>query len=111
MLAHYEGNMAKALLDLFPYIGLDKRKFIDSGNNNKLIVIPYIINNYICVGYLYWSSSENRKRFFDSFAEKNEFNPLHPSSWYSISKENLHKQKVLIIIKYDKILKSNLIND
>lgn len=44
----------------------------------------------------YWESIENRRNFFEDYAEKHAFDPLIASNWYSQSKENIMATKVKI---------------
>lgn len=41
----------------------------------------------------YWQVSDNRKRFFDSFATRKEFDPLIAFNWYSVSSTDVMEEK------------------
>ena len=58
-----------------------------------IIVFWDLISN---VGDSYWAKEESRRRFFDSFAEAQGFDPLVPKNWYSVSKEAIQKQRVFV---------------
>eukprot|EP00026_Physarum_polycephalum_P006606 Phypoly_transcript_06655.p1 GENE.Phypoly_transcript_06655~~Phypoly_transcript_06655.p1 ORF type:complete len:580 (+),score=87.68 Phypoly_transcript_06655:116-1741(+) len=64
ILVDYNGSLARALLDVFPDIGLDKSSF-------KFLQITH------------WSDVENRRRFFLDFSRKLGFDPLVAKNWYS----------------------------
>jgi hypothetical protein len=42
----------------------------------------------------YWTSKENRRKFFDSYAANRSFSPLIPDNWYSIDTNVIKKEKV-----------------
>jgi len=68
----YHGvSVMRALIDLFPDIGLDSSKF---GKNWRK-----------------WTDSKQRE-FFVTYATKRGFDPLDPKNWYS---QNLQKIKIL----------------
>jgi len=64
-LAQYKNNLAQALLQLFPYIGLDSKKISQFS--------PY-----------YWEDITNRRNFFEKFAKEHGFDPLIRKNWYNI---------------------------
>jgi hypothetical protein len=68
VLFYHNNNITKALVDLFPNIGLDPAKFI-----------------YVS----YWDKSENRRIFFENYAKKYDFDPLVPKNWYSQPRNKL----------------------
>jgi len=67
VLAFYDRNLARALLHLYPTVGLSKSE----------------------LGY--WDSGSNRREFFDNFAKDRGFDPLRPDKWYLFSKEDVHR--------------------
>jgi len=73
-LAYYNGSFTKALIDVFPEIGLEESNF-----------------SFLQKGY--WHSVGNRIKLFNSFANKRRFDPLFPHNWYSISSEDLRSFK------------------
>eukprot|EP00026_Physarum_polycephalum_P002046 Phypoly_transcript_02050.p1 GENE.Phypoly_transcript_02050~~Phypoly_transcript_02050.p1 ORF type:complete len:789 (+),score=103.44 Phypoly_transcript_02050:501-2867(+) len=60
------GGYAMTLLSLFPDIGLDPNLLPES-----------------------WRKTHKRRRFFEIFAEKNDFDPLVPENWYSQAKSKI----------------------
>jgi len=66
VLEYYGGSFAKALLQLYPDIGLDRTRFMALPNG-------------------YWASEQNRKGFFDAFAKEEGFDPLVPGNWYKVA--------------------------
>eukprot|EP00026_Physarum_polycephalum_P001892 Phypoly_transcript_01895.p1 GENE.Phypoly_transcript_01895~~Phypoly_transcript_01895.p1 ORF type:complete len:897 (+),score=113.58 Phypoly_transcript_01895:334-3024(+) len=61
-LEYYKGSLTKALLDLFPNIGLEPSLF----------------------GISKWKEKENRKQWFVEFASRSGFDPLVLSNWNSL---------------------------
>lgn len=39
----------------------------------------------------YWNKAENRRKFFLEFASANNFDPLIPANWYSVTHSKLHQ--------------------
>jgi len=64
ILVAYQCSLMKALLHLYPSIGLDPTKFKSIPRN-------------------YWKSAENRRGFLVAFARRKKFDPLVAASWYS----------------------------
>jgi len=69
VLSYYNSSIPKALSSLFPDIGLDITKFHNQLN--------------------FWDKSDNQLRFFESYADKYNFDPLNPNNWYSQSKRKI----------------------
>jgi len=61
---HHGGSLSKALLDLFPGIGLDKSELKSSRR---------------------WTDAGNRRKFFENYAKQCGFDPLLAENWYSES--------------------------
>ena len=106
----YHKNLAQALVDLFPEIGLEKQRFgeqcmspLTLSINFKYINI-YMILNYNHLPYFrscylphitdLWNSPSKRRRFFENFAKANGFDPYTPESWYALQKEKILVVKV-----------------
>eukprot|EP00026_Physarum_polycephalum_P003577 Phypoly_transcript_03590.p1 GENE.Phypoly_transcript_03590~~Phypoly_transcript_03590.p1 ORF type:complete len:736 (+),score=72.25 Phypoly_transcript_03590:158-2365(+) len=70
----HRGNVAKAILDLFPNIGLQIHKF------------KFFAMNY-------WSDVNNQKEFFRNFAKENKFDHAIAENWYSVSTQQIRSQK------------------
>jgi hypothetical protein len=71
VISHHKYKVSQALLDLFPNIGLDKSKF-----------------------WFQWAKVENRRKFFENFANLSGFDPLIPNHWYKQSREKIMATKV-----------------
>eukprot|EP00026_Physarum_polycephalum_P002368 Phypoly_transcript_02374.p1 GENE.Phypoly_transcript_02374~~Phypoly_transcript_02374.p1 ORF type:complete len:856 (+),score=113.95 Phypoly_transcript_02374:207-2774(+) len=66
LLKTFKGGYVKALLYLFPNIGLDESKFVSEQKK-------------------FWKDLKNRQSFFIEFAKRNDFDPSDPANWYSVS--------------------------
>lgn len=47
-----------------------------------------------------WREEENRKKFFEWYAKKNEFDPLVPDNWYRVSIESIMSFKVSFLFLF-----------
>eukprot|EP00026_Physarum_polycephalum_P001151 Phypoly_transcript_01152.p1 GENE.Phypoly_transcript_01152~~Phypoly_transcript_01152.p1 ORF type:complete len:1060 (-),score=94.29 Phypoly_transcript_01152:294-3473(-) len=65
---HHDNSLAKALLDLFPNIGLEKSKLA------KLAL---------------WHNTKIQRMFFEKYAKDNKFDPLVAENWYLQSKQDI----------------------
>eukprot|EP00026_Physarum_polycephalum_P001556 Phypoly_transcript_01558.p2 GENE.Phypoly_transcript_01558~~Phypoly_transcript_01558.p2 ORF type:complete len:464 (+),score=75.56 Phypoly_transcript_01558:1715-3106(+) len=82
VLAYYGGSLLKALVHLYPNIGIDKSKFY---------VLPA----------KYWQEEGNIKKFFDGFAKMQGFDPLNAKSWYTITVKQISStQKGESLLKF-----------
>eukprot|EP00026_Physarum_polycephalum_P003660 Phypoly_transcript_03673.p1 GENE.Phypoly_transcript_03673~~Phypoly_transcript_03673.p1 ORF type:complete len:675 (+),score=95.36 Phypoly_transcript_03673:213-2237(+) len=82
----YGGSFTRALMHVYPDIGLERKKFahLPSGH---------------------WSDRANRKQFFDAFARENHFDPLVSENWYSVSRQAvLSKPGSSVLEYYDRSL-------
>eukprot|EP00026_Physarum_polycephalum_P002518 Phypoly_transcript_02525.p1 GENE.Phypoly_transcript_02525~~Phypoly_transcript_02525.p1 ORF type:complete len:833 (+),score=92.99 Phypoly_transcript_02525:54-2552(+) len=70
VLTYYKGSYVKALIDLFPNIGLDYSKFS---------VLP---NGH-------WFQAKNQRYLLKTFARSKKFDPLVPENWYSITPDQI----------------------
>eukprot|EP00026_Physarum_polycephalum_P004271 Phypoly_transcript_04288.p1 GENE.Phypoly_transcript_04288~~Phypoly_transcript_04288.p1 ORF type:complete len:615 (+),score=69.63 Phypoly_transcript_04288:198-1847(+) len=75
------GGIYKALLHLFPDIGLDKSRFKADKSRGL------------------WDK-KNQQAAFDQFAQKNAFDPLKPNNWYHITAAQLQKTKLQTVVRY-----------
>eukprot|EP00026_Physarum_polycephalum_P002270 Phypoly_transcript_02276.p1 GENE.Phypoly_transcript_02276~~Phypoly_transcript_02276.p1 ORF type:complete len:794 (+),score=74.23 Phypoly_transcript_02276:119-2500(+) len=71
VLWYHSNSVSKALLDLFPEIGLDKLRLKST---------------------ILWNAV-NRRKFFEDFAKSHAFDPLLASNWYSHSQKHIAQQK------------------
>eukprot|EP00026_Physarum_polycephalum_P002695 Phypoly_transcript_02703.p1 GENE.Phypoly_transcript_02703~~Phypoly_transcript_02703.p1 ORF type:complete len:811 (+),score=66.41 Phypoly_transcript_02703:184-2616(+) len=83
VLSHHSHSITRALLDLFPEIGLDPSQF-------RLQQI---------------SSIEHRRKFFEKYAAAKGFDPLIPNNWYSQPRDKIVKFEngltILAFYKFD----------
>eukprot|EP00026_Physarum_polycephalum_P003118 Phypoly_transcript_03127.p1 GENE.Phypoly_transcript_03127~~Phypoly_transcript_03127.p1 ORF type:complete len:674 (+),score=87.16 Phypoly_transcript_03127:242-2263(+) len=67
VLRRHNKNIRRALIDLFPNIGLDKPHFWDKAHEA-----------------VDWHEPKRRREFFENFAKKNHFNPFQAENWYPL---------------------------
>eukprot|EP00026_Physarum_polycephalum_P003775 Phypoly_transcript_03789.p1 GENE.Phypoly_transcript_03789~~Phypoly_transcript_03789.p1 ORF type:complete len:743 (+),score=94.75 Phypoly_transcript_03789:50-2278(+) len=85
-LNQYGLSLRKALLDLYPDIDAwDLHRFRQKGKSSYADLAS-------------WKTLSSHKKFFESIAQKNDFDPLIASNWYSITKSALYRNKVGIYI-------------
>jgi len=72
----YYSSMIKALMDVYPDIGLEEAKFNPDIRKESVLRIPRIA-----------------KDFFGSFARKHGFDPLVAENWYYVSRSMLMSEK------------------
>ena len=75
IIKHHNNSVARALIELFPKIGLEKTKFWVQSASTQLIA---------------WRQEETRKKFFEKYAEVHSFDPNVAENWYL-----QHKKKIL----------------
>eukprot|EP00026_Physarum_polycephalum_P003023 Phypoly_transcript_03032.p1 GENE.Phypoly_transcript_03032~~Phypoly_transcript_03032.p1 ORF type:complete len:830 (+),score=97.20 Phypoly_transcript_03032:47-2536(+) len=87
----YMGGYCKAVMHLYPDIGLDRNKFQQYPNS-------------------YWLDATNRRKFFVEFAKQNGFDPLVAEHWYAFSKMDvLQSKRANSVLRYHKSLPDALI--
>lgn len=92
IVSYYKGSFKKAIMGLFPEIGLDPTLF--SSVPGILLSIKKIIINHSChidvilLIVNYWSDVGNRRKYLEKLAIKKGFDPLSPLGWYSASFDN-----------------------
>jgi len=69
ILNHYN-TVVKALSDAYPEIPFQEHRFSRVSRNH-------------------WNSAANRRKFFDSIAQENSFDPLSPESWYALATSDM----------------------
>eukprot|EP00026_Physarum_polycephalum_P000368 Phypoly_transcript_00368.p1 GENE.Phypoly_transcript_00368~~Phypoly_transcript_00368.p1 ORF type:complete len:1106 (+),score=136.69 Phypoly_transcript_00368:1680-4997(+) len=74
VLNYYNGSISKALMHLFPDIGLDPLSFANAPKN-------------------IWENVCNVRRWFENFATQRGFDPLHVAEWYQIKTEDITSVK------------------
>jgi len=70
--APYGSSLARALLDVFPDIEMDRKNPVKSGP---------------------WTAAINRRKFFEKFAEEHGFDPLVAKNWYPVTLEMILPRK------------------
>lgn len=114
VLGYYSRSLSKALMDLYPNIGLDHQLFL---RRPRIIFIFYLLLLFHyysfhlhfsnCLFYSiienFWQEKSNQRKFFDAIARKKHFNPLIASNWYPITHRNIVTQKVKL--KYYNIIR------
>eukprot|EP00026_Physarum_polycephalum_P002991 Phypoly_transcript_03000.p1 GENE.Phypoly_transcript_03000~~Phypoly_transcript_03000.p1 ORF type:complete len:301 (-),score=32.11 Phypoly_transcript_03000:189-1091(-) len=82
-ISYHQNSVPIALMDLFPDIGLDAKKFRSYEDR--------------------WKRVKNRRKFFETYAQEHGFSPLCPEDWHSHSfSDFLDKQGVLRLLSYHK---------
>eukprot|EP00026_Physarum_polycephalum_P001919 Phypoly_transcript_01922.p1 GENE.Phypoly_transcript_01922~~Phypoly_transcript_01922.p1 ORF type:complete len:959 (+),score=104.66 Phypoly_transcript_01922:166-3042(+) len=118
VLEQHSGSLSKALLHIFPDIGLDEKllpkmpdKFWYGIDYQKNLVrystinasnIPHnseldfsqdtipLLQRIVPHSKRFWAKVHNQREFFDAFAKRLEFDPLVPTHWYRIVAYNVH---------------------
>lgn len=99
MLAMHDGSYVKALMDLYPELHFDAKRF--RGYHCR-----FSTSMHICSAHLFIVSYEDndlsdphiRKSFFDSLAHQYKFDPLQTSEWYSIFTGHVALTKVRLFV-------------
>jgi hypothetical protein len=93
VLAHFKGSLTKALIVLFPEIGLDKSKFM------SLPSITTFFSPYLYLRFVdgYWKDIENRRQLLSAFACSKDKDPLSPKTWYNVDFNTFLSYKVTFI--------------
>eukprot|EP00026_Physarum_polycephalum_P003261 Phypoly_transcript_03271.p1 GENE.Phypoly_transcript_03271~~Phypoly_transcript_03271.p1 ORF type:complete len:688 (+),score=73.27 Phypoly_transcript_03271:396-2459(+) len=69
----FNSSLSTAIDQIFPEICIDKSRF------------KHVYQRY-------WFDIRNRRKFFESYAAKHNFDPLVPENWYSVLKESIIKE-------------------
>ena len=102
----------EAIMNAFPFIGLDALKFktVPRMTRNLFFFSPPTLHLpsslpitlalvlILSVAESHWESKVNRKQFFDSFADSNGFDPQVPENWSSFDYPSFihHQVKTLV---------------
>ena len=108
---HHEDSISKALLDLFPEIGIDQHLFdycmptllplssfsllsppvypLSLPSPSHLLHCPQLVDMAPKT-----SSPVMRRKFFETYARKKGFDPLIPENWYRQSRTEIRSAKV-----------------
>lgn len=99
MLEYYGGSVVQALLSLFPNIGLNEERFvITSSTLFSTFTFHFFLSFYLfilhCHAGKYWTQEKNRRKFFDEYAHKYDFDPLNHNNWYHVLRSSILAEKV-----------------
>ena len=110
MIGHYGWTVVRALMDVYPDVGLQEHMFsLKTSMFKNLFSISLLLLLYslflLCLFYLvlfyliliiliekYWHNVDNHRDFFDRFAVQHKFDPLIPKNWYQINRETILKK-------------------
>jgi hypothetical protein len=84
----YKGSFIRALLDVFPDIGLDQTKFAIVPRKFFFFLFCFSVTfekerKILRITDHYWQNIDNRRNFFIEVARSKGFDPLVAKSWYS----------------------------
>lgn len=105
VLAYHQDSLVRALLDLFPQIGFDKRKLEAHLCKFYCYLFCYFFSHVVTA---VWVNEDTRRKFFINYAHDNGFDALDPNGWYTQSKRNILNQKVLSFHIYFGNLQANV---
>ena len=88
--------MIRALLDLFPNIGLDRTRFTAECMTSTILLA--VFSCYLLFSKATWV---DRRRIFENYADVHGFDPLNPENWYLQPKERILSFKVCDSICYE----------
>lgn len=83
ILSSYRGSVKRAIIDLFPEIGLDPSKFTTLPCKFGVLFVAVAY----CIVDNYWFEMANRRKFLVDFAKHKGFDPLVPENWYPLLAE------------------------
>ena len=104
-------SVAKALLDVYPSIGLDISKMTKLQSSISplcLFLSSFLFSlilwsfsdsalNYIPIRRNFFGSKFRRRMYFEMYAEENKFDPLIPANWYIQSRKQIVSYKVCFL--------------
>ena len=104
VLKFHSGSLSKALLALFPEIGLDETRFRINRrmcHSPVILFIAFLIisnsTTHNLISANFWQNSKNRRSFFEDFASRSTFDPLVVRNWYRVGYNDITACKVLLI--------------
>lgn len=90
---YHNHNVAKALIEIFPNIDFKRTRFQSVYqsiyHHSRLTLLFLYVNN---PGF--WDRPENRRKFFEIYAQEHYFSPTDPENWYSLPKKQIIAVKV-----------------
>ena len=104
----YTRSLSKALLDIFPNIGLDRSLFnfrprisLTPSFYFILLIIPSSsLLFFFFTSENFWQEKGNMRKFFDSIARSKKFNPLTADNWYKLTSRNVLQVKVTLSLPF-----------
>lgn len=99
MIYYHGSNLAQALIDLFPNIGLDKSKLLAKCMIIIVFIISLIMLCLLDAGV--WRDPKNRRAFFINYAEEHKFDPLIPKNWYLHPRDKIRNAQVTFFINFN----------
>jgi hypothetical protein len=87
-LLYHDRSVTKALLDLFPNIGLDKYKIPVPST------LPSIYPPSFNIQTDEFRKTKARIKFFEDYARAHKFDPLVATNWYTQPREELYSFRV-----------------
>jgi hypothetical protein len=97
-------------MELFPELGLQETKFSTVPSISFFLFFYFFIFLFFCFFSLtfrevrYYSNIDNRRAFFDSFANEHGFDPLISENWQKINAYHLKDRKVLSALLFSSIV-------
>lgn len=79
----YGGGYINTIKNVFPEIEFDESQF--SLYALRKYYFLWIIITIFIILEEHWKDVKNRRRYFDSFANSHNFDPLLASNWYNLS--------------------------
>jgi hypothetical protein len=97
ILRYHNNSVATALVALFPETKFDQNKLKLKSKilNTLFLCLLFNFLFYFCVAS--WPDTKARRKFFETYAKENNFDPLLPENWYAQSKQQLTSTKVIFI--------------
>jgi hypothetical protein len=84
VLYYHQYDLALALVELFPEIGLKKSMFPNKTSPNCMLSCSHILSfNSTLIIDTAWHAPGARRKFFESYAKRKGFDPLIPENWYN----------------------------
>jgi hypothetical protein len=90
ILKYYKGNITKALISIFPDIGLDK-SILRSRKLQKTFAELFSS----LAGF--WGNLTRQKKFFENYAKENGFDSQDPQNWYTQAERKIMATKVFFL--------------
>jgi hypothetical protein len=83
VLGYHNGSFVQALIELYPELPFDEKKFLNPSGCEYMISSRCSCWPRFTTAFGNWVGPEFRREFFDKLAEDKGFSPLDPSGWYT----------------------------